>query len=582
MAQESVSTLLLEQLHESPFNPRLTFDETGLDELAASISQQGVLQPIVVRPIVKGGLEHQFEVVFGHRRLRAATRAGYVSMPAIVRPMTDEEAAVAQIHENLKRQDVHPLEEALGYVRLMKDHGLSIAELITRAGRSKSYIYGRLKLAQLGEEARAACLRGELDAETAVLVARYCRSPKLQERALKLVVAQDHETGARRPLPYRLARQTLRDNFCIHISAAPFDTHDSKLAPGSVDCSSCSRLAGNDPELADSSDADICTDRACYQAKCEAHTERLLAAARAAGARTLRHDSALALWPEKWRQQPRGHVQLTDEAFVVPGEDGEVARSVTFADVLADMGKKAPQVVAMVSPHQPGKVLQLLPDDDAERLLTVGWAGGKVAPQWCDYFDSLNYLAADDDDEGADTITPTHVQRPVVELTPEERTVLDRAAWSRVSLAVLQRVRTSPRTVDDLRMLVRRELHLTGEFDREVEAVMGWTEIIDQAEDRTTARRDIVDSLNADDLAAVLLMMAIVNDAAPRGRLAAERVTLAQRYGVDVLATGAPPAEASDSAKSAATSADADADIDAEAQHGGAIAISAKVTDKRA
>jgi ParB/RepB/Spo0J family partition protein len=180
MTNDAITALPIEQLHESPFNPRKTFASAGLQELADSIRAVGVQQPIKVRPVAGG---EAWEVVFGHRRLRAAVLAGLASMPCMVCTMTDAEAARAQIAENLEREDLHPIEEAEGYAALMQDHGVTADELVQQTGKSRSYIYGRLKLLQACPQIRNACLAGEIGSEVALLIARL-RTDKLQADAL--------------------------------------------------------------------------------------------------------------------------------------------------------------------------------------------------------------------------------------------------------------------------------------------------------------------------------------------------------------------------------------------------------------
>lgn len=557
MSQESVSSLLLEQLHDSPFNPRLTFDEADLQELADSIRSQGVLQPIVARPIVKPGMEHQFEIVFGHRRRRAAELAGYVTVPTIVRPMSDEEAAVAQIHENLKRTDVHPIEEALGYERLMKDHQVSTAELITKTGRSKSYIYARLKLTKLSKEARAACLRGELDAETAVLVARYCRTPKLQARAVDLVTTVDPDTGKKRPVPFRQARVTLRENFCIYIDEAPFDSADPTLRQIVGACTTCSKLAGNDPELALQGDADVCTDRECYQAKCEAHTERVLSTAKKAGAILVRGDEAKALLPQSWTHKPDKHILLNDTAFIAPAVEGEQRRAISFEEALQAMGADAPAHLAIAHPHKTGAVVRALPDAAALQVLVRGFkVDGKdaeVAAQWDGYFELAGSKGGDDDDDDDDDSPPhasstprswTEAQSRVDTLPPEQQAVMRPEAWALVCRAILERVRSTPRSTEELRMMALRELHLAGEFGRVVEDVLGWTAELEESKNEGAVRQAKAQAMGPDELAALLVMVAIETDGFDYETRATGRLALAARYGVDAVAVAQlPPAE---------------------------------------
>jgi ParB/RepB/Spo0J family partition protein len=157
----TTTKIALADLHDSPSNPRKHFDEAALAELAADIKHHGrVLQPICVRPRVPalfanaGDPDAQcgFEIIFGHRRARAAELAGLAEIDAMVTSMTDAEVARAQISENLARQDVHPIEEAEGFQALMAEHSVSADDLVQQTGKSRSYVYGRLKLLQAAPE----------------------------------------------------------------------------------------------------------------------------------------------------------------------------------------------------------------------------------------------------------------------------------------------------------------------------------------------------------------------------------------------------------------------------------------------
>lgn len=541
---ESVSNLMLEQLHESPFNPRLTFDEAYIAELADSIRQRGVLQPIVVRPMT--GREFQFEIVFGHCRTRAAVLAGYVTVPAIVRAMSDEEAALAQIHENSKRADVHPLEEGLGFDRLMRDHGLTVAQLVQKVGKKETAIRARLKLAQLGDAARAACLRGELDAETGVLIARYCRTTKLQERAIDLVTttvdpyeaarAGDGTPPKRRPISHRQAKAVLREHFCIHIEAAPFDRDDAALKKHVGACNTCPKLAGNDPQLADDMDADICTDPDCYKSKCAAHVDQAVAAAKKAGSRIIDGDEAKQLLPQRWLATPHEHVRVSEIAFVGKAiRDGSEVAS-TFADALKTMGKAAPKPVLIVNPHRPGDVIEVLPNADALAVLQHGMPGARTADRWDGHF------AMQGDDDGDDA---PHARRgihkdPYDDLPAEQQAVVIHTYWLRVLRAIRERVRATRRSTDELRMLVLRELDLADCcFEPDIEDIFGWTAELKEADDENAVRLAKLQAMGPDDLAALLVMLAI--EFADEGgkslpERAERRLALAKRYGVDAIA----------------------------------------------
>jgi len=127
-------------LIESASNPRKRFDDKSLEELAASFKTQGVLAPLLVRELEPS----KYEVVAGARRLRAARIAELDSIPVRVVKLTDAEAIEAQVVENLQREDIHPLEEALGFKSLLElgEPAYTIVNIAARAGKSEAYVYG--------------------------------------------------------------------------------------------------------------------------------------------------------------------------------------------------------------------------------------------------------------------------------------------------------------------------------------------------------------------------------------------------------------------------------------------------------
>lgn len=144
--QSGVLNLNLTSIVANPRQPRTRFDDDELDELAASIAQMGVLQPILVRPSSDG---HRYELIAGERRLRAAERAGLTEVPAIVRRTGDEQLLTEALVENIHRTDLDPLEEALAYQQLLDDFGVTHDELARRLGRSRSAISNSLRLLNL-------------------------------------------------------------------------------------------------------------------------------------------------------------------------------------------------------------------------------------------------------------------------------------------------------------------------------------------------------------------------------------------------------------------------------------------------
>jgi len=141
----------IDRIEPNPENPRLLFEESALEELAASIREHGVLQPILVRPTGRD----QYQLVAGERRWRAARRAGLVTIPALVEELDDDAALEIAVIENLQREDLSPLEEATIYEKMVTQHGYSIRKLAQKLGKDKGYLENRLRLADAPEEIRA-------------------------------------------------------------------------------------------------------------------------------------------------------------------------------------------------------------------------------------------------------------------------------------------------------------------------------------------------------------------------------------------------------------------------------------------
>jgi ParB family chromosome partitioning protein len=141
----------IDRIEPNPENPRLLFEESALAELASSIREHGVLQPILVRP---AGRDH-YQLVAGERRWRAARLAGLLTIPALIEELDDDAALEIAVIENLQREDLSPLEEANMYEKMVTEHGYSIRKLAQKLGKDKGYLENRLRLADAPEEIRA-------------------------------------------------------------------------------------------------------------------------------------------------------------------------------------------------------------------------------------------------------------------------------------------------------------------------------------------------------------------------------------------------------------------------------------------
>lgn len=150
----------IEHITRNPRNPRRTFDQSELQDLANSVRQHGIVQPVVVRTV--GG--DRFEIIAGERRWRAAQLAGFSDIPVIVRDVDDRTALEIAIVENVQRSDLNPLEEAMGYELLIADHGYTQNDLGEIIGKSRSHVANSLRLLKLPEPVRDMLSSGTLSA----------------------------------------------------------------------------------------------------------------------------------------------------------------------------------------------------------------------------------------------------------------------------------------------------------------------------------------------------------------------------------------------------------------------------------
>ena len=153
------TVLALERLRPGKYQPRTRMDEGSLYELAESIKSQGVMQPILVRPVAEGG----YEIIAGERRFRAARLAGLAEVPVLVKDVSDESAAVMALIENMQREDLNPLEEAQGLKRLTDEFGLTHEQAAQAVGRSRSAASNLLRLLNLAEPVQQMLMAGDLD-----------------------------------------------------------------------------------------------------------------------------------------------------------------------------------------------------------------------------------------------------------------------------------------------------------------------------------------------------------------------------------------------------------------------------------
>ena len=156
---EALQSIAINRVQPGKYQPRTRMDDAALDELAASIREQGIMQPILVRPIDGGG----YEIIAGERRWRAAQRAGLTTIPALIKSVPDSAALALALIENIQREDLNPLEEAQGLQRLIDEFGLTHDAAAKAVGRSRSAVTNLLRLTQLAPPVQAYLHDGSLD-----------------------------------------------------------------------------------------------------------------------------------------------------------------------------------------------------------------------------------------------------------------------------------------------------------------------------------------------------------------------------------------------------------------------------------
>ncbi|MFY9479747.1 MAG: ParB/RepB/Spo0J family partition protein [Aquabacterium sp.] len=211
------TTLRLDLMQAGKYQPRTRMDEGSLYELAESIRSQGIMQPILVRPIGSG----RYEIIAGERRSRAAKLAGLTEVPVLVKEVPDEAAAVMALIENIQREDLNPLEEAQGLQRLTQEFGLTHEQAAQAVGRSRSAASNLLRLLNLAEPVQGMLMAGDIDMGHArallpldkavqITTAHEIVGKKLNVRDAEKLVAKVNGAGRQTPL-LRVKQDKSRD-----------------------------------------------------------------------------------------------------------------------------------------------------------------------------------------------------------------------------------------------------------------------------------------------------------------------------------------------------------------------------------
>ncbi|MGC2743478.1 MAG: ParB/RepB/Spo0J family partition protein, partial [Candidatus Angelobacter sp.] len=255
----------------SPFNPRKTFNEKELEELAASIRKDGVVQPVIVRPHPQTA--ERFELVAGERRWLGSKRAEKDVIPSIIRELTDQQVWEIQIIENDQRVNLHPLEQARGFEFLMKSRPeiYTVEEIALRTGQEHRHVLRRLQLLKLIPDAQKLFAADRLPIQHALELSRI--QPEQQAeglevcfRGFKSADSVLHEKYRTVGIDVRQLRDWITDQCLLALKDAPFDIRDEQLVPSAGACTNCPKRAGNTQLLFDdiAPRANTCTDPACF------------------------------------------------------------------------------------------------------------------------------------------------------------------------------------------------------------------------------------------------------------------------------------------------------------------------------
>ena len=362
-SQSSLQTLPLAAITESTYNPRKTFDAAKLAELDASIAAQGLLQPILVRPLpghrvasTGRGITH--EVVAGARRYRACKLAGLTDVMAVVCNLSDTAAMEAALIENLQRDDLSELEEAEGYAQLCSMSGISKDDLAAKVHRSTRYIFNRLKLLKLQPLALTALRNGQIDATTALQIASV-HDGDLQAKALDYAIRAKPRT--------RELQTWMRDNVMLALNRATFDITDITLNKPAGACTTCPKRTGADPDLfSDTTGPDSCCNAPCYHAKTEQTRIEALAKYAKQGIKVIDAD-----------EYGQEDIDIDDYTAVSQTrEDTTSGKPATLLDLLGKKGQAEVGLVAIERPYTKG-IKVYVDSDKAEAWLL---AQGLVKP----------------------------------------------------------------------------------------------------------------------------------------------------------------------------------------------------------
>lgn len=514
MNDRTIIEISIDDLYDSPFNApnRATL---AIDELAANIKAEGrVHSALLVRPRVfiegvrrgdterdQGDEQRGYEIVFGHRRRYAAESAGLATVPCEVRAMTDDDARSAQASENVQRENLKALEEAEQYQAMIDSNDVTANDLAARIGKSRSHVYGRLRLLDLCPQVRAALTAGEVKGEVALLIARV-GDEKMQAKALHAIRAHNAEIEDGGAKSFRRIRELLNEKFTLDLAKAIFPIEAEMLVPSAGNCTTCRKRTGNAPEFADVAASDrghvrhggamVCTDPDCFEAKKKAHLK--------AEAARLQSEGAIVIAGGKARQAINAHGEL--------GEGYVAAAKLDLAKAKTEV-----EPITIQNPRD-GTTVQAYRAEDLQA------AGVKVEPK------AIKVKSKAKQAPGYDPQAYARERQQ-----QEEKARHEERARRAILAAVRARAAEAPRSEFDLRLVARAALDRLHHADLSL--------VVDLHGHRTVkAMRAAIETMDADACGRLLIDCALVVNVSVGGAWALNEkpealLAAAGYYGID-------------------------------------------------
>lgn len=332
----------LNQILPDDNQPRQSFNEAENIELAKSVARDGILQPILVRPISSTG-PSRYKVVFGHRRLWAAKYNRMDAIPAQVKDLSDDQVLEIQIIENLQRKNINPMEESDAFQRLISKSITTAEQIADKLGVSTKYVYDRMALQKVIDPVKEQIRKGTISISHGK---QFARLQANDQEALfeNIFLADDDDEGnpqIHEDISVAKVRSEIHDSFSRVLSDAIFSTADAKLVAKAGSCEKCPKRSGCNLLLFDDiQQRDICFDSECYKKKEKTHLENLITKLEKEGKKVVRISARYrtlmegVLHASDWGKVEEGDGEPDAYGVVVEGPNYSYGEVVKLGDVI--------------------------------------------------------------------------------------------------------------------------------------------------------------------------------------------------------------------------------------------------------